>query len=169
MVTTLLEWGADAAGWAHGNPRAALLVVAALAVVKVVLDSNLTWVYRISTKDGEAVRVGITRFGRYRRRMREYRTGKDSSTRKGDAWQRRVRWWTPPVPARLARWLGRCGESETGVWPGWWRHCRTVELHLTRRRALAYEDVQIKAVRPRHNHQGKPRVPVRGRRGKVAA
>lgn len=153
-MNTVLEL----AGWVHDRWRPAVVVMFAAAGLAGWLCSNLTWVYRITTRDGEAVRVGVTAFGRYHRRMREYRRGEDSSTRRGDPWQRRVRWWTPTVPARVARWCGCEARSETGVHLGWSRWCRTVELHRTRARALVYEDRQIKTVRPRFNFQGKPRL-----------
>lgn len=163
-MDTVLWHVLDALLWARDEWRAVAVVVAVVAGAAGWACSNLTWVYRLTTRDGEAVRVGITKFGGYHRRMRDYRKGKDSSTRKGDPWHRRVRWWTPTIPARVARWCGCEAVSETGVHLGWSRWFRTVELHRTRMRALAYEDRQIKHVRPRHNHQGKPKLRVgRGR------
>lgn len=164
---TVLWCVAELAGWVHDRWR--LVAVAVFVAVGLAgwACSNLTWCYRIATKDGEAVRVGITAFGRYHRRMREYRSGRDSSTRRGERWQENVRWWTPTIPARVARWCGCEARSETGVHPGWSRWFRTVELHRTRTRALAYEDRQIKLVRPRFNFQGKPRL--RRAAGRAAA
>ena len=160
----------DAALWAVDRWREVTVVAAAASVLLVWACSNLTWVYRVTLKDGTAARVGIAAFGRYHRRMREYRSGKDSSTRKGDRWHRQVRWWTPTVPARVARWCGCSARSpETGEeFPGWSRWFRTVELHRTRARAKAYETVQIVSVMPLHNHQEIP-AEVRRRRRRVAA
>lgn len=138
------------------HPRAATVLVLLCVIVGVVVRQNLTWVYFICTKDGTAVRVGIAKFGGLHRRHVAYRKGRDGSTRKGDPWHRRVRWWTPPVPARLARWAGRHGLSHTGLWPGWWRRTRTVELHLTRGRAKRRESALIVSVQPLHNYAENP-------------
>jgi hypothetical protein len=157
----------DALVWARWHWRPVAVVVAAVVGLTGYACSQLTWVYRLTTKDGEAVRVGIAKFGGYHRRMRDYRKGKDSSTRKGDPWQRRVRWWTPTIPARVARWCGCTASSATGeAHLGWSRWFRTVELHRTRPRAKRYETVQITTIQPRHNHQENP---LHRRRRKVAA
>ncbi len=164
-MTDLVWWLVDVA---VGRPRLATTVAGVAVIVSVVVRQNLCWVYLLTDRrTGECHRVGIAKFGGLHRRHVAYRKGRDSSTRKGDPWHRSVRWWTPPVPARVARWCGRRGVSHTGVWPGWWRGTRTVELHRTRKRAKRRESALIVAVQPAHNYQENPLH--RGRRRKIAA
>jgi hypothetical protein len=158
-----------AAEWLADNPRPAVALALALAVAVTVVLANLTWVYFITDKKGEAVRVGIAYFGGLHKRHVAYRKGRDGSTKKGDPWHRRVRWWMPMVPYRLARWAGRKGVSHTGEWPGWLRGGRTVVLHLTRKRAKRRESAVIVSVQPRHNYQENPLHQKRPRRQKVVA
>jgi hypothetical protein len=119
-----------------------------------------TFVYRITSKKGECLRVGIAQLHRdgLAKRMKTYRTGRDRCQREpahpGDwswPWARWVRWWLPPVPYRLARLLRRRGVSHEGVFVGWWPGMVTLELKVTRKRAAAYETRQIETVKPRFN------------------
>jgi hypothetical protein len=162
----------DYAVWAYDHWRQLAVCLAGLGALLAWACSNFTWVYRLTGKDGVAYRVGIAKFGGYHRRMRDYRKGRDGSTKKGVKWQKRVRWWTPTIPARVARWCGCTATNpETGEpFPGWSRWFRTVELHRTRDRAKAYETVQIRSVTPLWNEQEIPaHVKQRRRQARIAA
>lgn len=163
MTDLLLDLAADVAVWARGHPRPATAIFAVLLVALIVVDANLQWIYRISTKDGEAVRAGITRFDRLAKRMWEYASGKDKSTRKGEQWNRRVRWWTPPIPYRLAKRLGMFTMTGKGRQLGWSRWFVTVELKWGRGRGETYESSVIRAAEPWFNERDNPRTAPRWR------
>lgn len=138
--------------------------------------NGATFVYRITSKKGECLRVGIAQLHRdgLAKRMKTYRTGKDRCQRppvdESDwsyPWARWVRWWLPPIPFRLACLLGRRGVSHTGSHRGWCRGMVTLELKLTRGRAERYETAQIRRVQPRFNHRDNPLH--RARRRRIAA
>jgi hypothetical protein len=146
------------------NYRVAGLVLALVGFLVGSLTSRkgLTFVYRITSKDGQCLRVGIAQLhrGGLMKRMKTYRTGQDRSQRPYGGWsypwQKQVRWWVPPVPYRLARLLRRRGVSHTGVHVGWWPGLVTLEVRATRSRAKRRETAQILLVQPRYNHQENP-------------
>jgi hypothetical protein len=162
----------DLAWWAVDNWKvpAALVLLAVIVWGWFASPKGATFVYRITSKKGECLRVGIAQLHRdgLANRMKTYRTGQDRSQRKPSEssewtypWAKWVRWWIPPVPYRLARLLGRKGwtvrDGRKMYCRGWWPGMVTLELRVTRRRAEAYEAIQIVTVQPRFNKQLNPR------------
>lgn len=153
--------------WAveHYRVSGALVLLAVIGWGWFAAPNGATFVYRITSKKGECLRVGIAQLHRdgLAKRMKTYRTGQDRCQREpaylGDwswPWARWVRWWLPPVPYRLARLTRRRGVSHTGSHVGWCRGMVTLELKVTRKRAERYETRQIRGVQPRFNHRNNP-------------
>jgi hypothetical protein len=162
-VTDLVAgWVFELAVWTASNPRVAVPIDLAVVVVLLVADHCLQIVYRISCRDGEAVRAGITHWRRFPKRMWEYASGRDRSTKR-EAWQQRVRWWTLPIPFRVAKLLGCRAWTGKGEQPGWSRWFITVELKWGRKRAERYESSVIRAAEPWFNTRDNPRTVPRWR------